>query len=131
MWVPPTPKAPWPEAYDPYIPRYGSAAKPTHGPPQGQGNVKTAVLQAQIDDTVEIMRDNINKVTERQERLSVLENKTADLAGSSQNFRRGANRVRKNMWWKDMKMYLIIGTAIVLLIVIIVLSVLKGTHHNK
>lgn len=29
---------------------------------------------------------------------------TDNLAVSAQGFRRGANRVRKQMWWKDMKM---------------------------
>ena len=69
------------------------------------------------------MRDNINKVSERGARLDSLQDKTDNLAVSAQGFRRGANRVRKQMWWKDMKMRmcLIIGI-IVLLIVIIVPS---------
>ena len=50
------------------------------------------------------MRDNINKVAERGERLDSIENKTDNLAISAQGFRRGANRVRKDMWWKDFKM---------------------------
>jgi hypothetical protein len=33
------------------------------------------------------MRDNINKVTERQERLSVLENKTGESSVSHASFR--------------------------------------------
>jgi vesicle-associated membrane protein 4 len=67
------------------------------------------------------MRDNINKVSERGERLDSLQDKTDNLAVSAQGFRRGANRVRKAMWWKDMKMRMcIIGTIIVLLIIIIV-----------
>lgn len=67
------------------------------------------------------MRDNINKVAERGERLDSIENKTDNLAISAQGFRRGANRVRKDMWWKDMKMRLcIIFGVIILLIVIIV-----------
>ena len=67
------------------------------------------------------MRENINKVSQRGERLDSLQDKTDNLAVSAQGFRRGANRVRKQMWWKDMKMRmcLIVGI-IVLLIVIIV-----------
>jgi vesicle-associated membrane protein 4 len=43
-----------------------------------------------------------------------------NLAVSAQGFRRGANRVRKQMWWKDMKMRLcLIGGVIILLVVII------------
>lgn len=82
----------------------------------------------QIDDTVGIMRENINKVAERGERLDSLQDKTDNLAVSAQGFRRGANRVRKQMWWKDMKMRLclIIGVIIVIVIVIAVpVAILK------
>lgn len=70
------------------------------------------------------MRDNINKVSERGERLDSLQDKTDNLAVSAQGFRRGANRVRKQMWWKDMKMRMCIigGVAILLIIVIVVPS---------
>jgi len=111
------------EPYDPYLPRNGSSSG------AGQGNAKTAAIQAQIDDTVGIMRDNITKVAERGERLDSLQDKTDNLAVSAQGFRRGANRVRKNMWWKDMKMRIIIGVAIAVIIIIIVVSIVKATGH--
>ncbi|THU93331.1 synaptobrevin-domain-containing protein [Dendrothele bispora CBS 962.96] len=78
------------EPYDPYVPRGGSSSNPGGG-----GNAKTAAIQAQIDDTVGIMRENITKVAERGERLDSLQDKTDNLAVSAQGFRRGANRVRK------------------------------------
>ncbi|TFY63114.1 hypothetical protein EVG20_g6447 [Dentipellis fragilis] len=119
------------EPYDPYLPRGGSSSNPpgAAAPGASGGNAKTAAIQAQIDDTVNIMRDNITKVVERQERLDSLQDKTDNLAVSAQGFRRNANRVRKNMWWKDMKMRIIIGVAIAVIIVIIVVSVVKATHH--
>jgi len=52
------------------------------------------------------MRENINKVSQRGERLDSLQDKTDNLAVSAQGFRRGANRVRKQMWWKG-KPYLL------------------------
>jgi Synaptobrevin len=55
---------------------------------------RAAALQEEIDSTVGIMRDNINKVSERGERLDALENKTDNLSISASGFRRGANRVR-------------------------------------
>ncbi|KAF2116875.1 synaptobrevin family protein [Lophiotrema nucula] len=107
------------QPYDPYIPNGQGGAQA-----QQNGNHRTAALQAEIDSTVGIMRDNINKVSERGARLDSLQDKTDNLAVSAQGFRRGANRVRKQMWWKDMKMRmcLIIGI-IILLVVIIVPSV--------
>jgi vesicle-associated membrane protein 4 len=66
------------------------------------------------------MRDNINKVSQRGERLDALQDKTDNLAVSAQGFRRGANRVRKQMWWKDMKMRMCLIIGIVILLVIII-----------
>lgn len=66
------------------------------------------------------MRENINKVSQRGERLDSLQDKTDNLAVSAQGFRRGANRVRKQMWWKDMKMRVCLIVAIIILIIVIV-----------
>jgi vesicle-associated membrane protein 4 len=77
--------------------------------------------EQQIDDTVGVMRENINKVSQRGEHLDSLQDKTDNLATSAAGFRRGANRVRKQMWWKDMKMrmWLIVGIIILLLVIIL------------
>lgn len=66
------------------------------------------------------MRDNINKVSERGARLDSLQDKTDNLAVSAQGFRRGANRVRKQMWWKDMKMRICLFVGILILLIIII-----------
>lgn len=91
------------------------------------GNLLTVHAQ-EIDSTVGIMRDNINKVSERGARLDSLQDKTDNLAVSAQGFRRGANRVRKQMWWKDMKMRMCLIVGIILLLVIIIVP--SGTFQN-
>lgn len=115
------------EPYDPYLPRAGSSGPNPSGAPGGSS--KTAAIQAQIDDTVGIMRENITKVAERGERLDSLQDKTDNLAVSAQGFRRGANRVRKNMWWKEMKMRIIIGVGVVILLIIIIVPIVRATKH--
>ena len=84
------------------------------------GGLANSLCLQQIDDTVGVMRENINKVSQRGERLDSLQDKTDNLAVSAQGFRRGANRVRKQMWWKDMKMRMCIIVGLIILIVIIV-----------
>ncbi|ORY46212.1 synaptobrevin, partial [Neocallimastix californiae] len=74
-----------------------------------------------VDEVVGIMQDNIQKVMDRGERLDTLQVKTEDLQQQSSNFKRGANRVRKQMWWKDMKLKIILGV-IVGLIILFILS---------
>jgi vesicle-associated membrane protein 4 len=114
--------------YDPYIPSGGAGG---HQGGQGQnGNHRTAALQAEIDSTVGIMRDNINKVSERGARLDSLQDKTDNLAVSAQGFRRGANRVRKQMWWKDMKMRMCLIVGIIILLVVIIVPSVVATQKN-
>lgn len=66
------------------------------------------------------MRENINKVSQRGENLDSLQDKTDNLAVSAQGFHRGANRVRKDMWWKDMKMRVCLVICVILLLVVII-----------
>jgi vesicle-associated membrane protein 4 len=106
--------------YDPYIPGQGGQ----------NSNHRTAALQAEIDSTVGIMRDNINKVSERGARLDSLQDKTDNLAVSAQGFRRGANRVRKQMWWKDMKMRICLIVGIIILLIIIIVPSVYATKKN-
>ncbi|EXX67114.1 synaptobrevin [Rhizophagus irregularis] len=108
--------------YDPYVPREEGTAG---GPP-----LKTQQIQKQINDTVGIMRENINQVAQRGEALDSLHDKTENLSVSAQGFRRGANRVRKQMWWKDMKMKIIIAAVIIIILVAIILSVYYGNKKN-
>ncbi|EGG00825.1 uncharacterized protein MELLADRAFT_39514, partial [Melampsora larici-populina 98AG31] len=83
---------------------------------QAPGHNKTQAIQDEINDTVGIMRENITQVAERGERLDALHDKTEHLSLTSQGFRTGAHRVRKEMWWKDMKIKIMIGFIILILI---------------
>jgi len=113
------------QPYDPYIPTGNGA------PPAGAagGHQSTAAIQATIQETVGVMRENINKVSQRGERLDSLQDKTDNLAVSAQGFRRGANRVRKQMWWKDMKMRMCLIVGIIILLLVIIIPVVVTTKH--
>lgn len=50
---------------------------------------------------------------------------TDTLAASAQGFRRGANRVRKQMWWKDMRMRIAIGVGIAILLIVIIVPIVQ------
>lgn len=82
--------------------------------------IANTLSSQEIDSTVNVMRSNINKVSERGERLDSLQDKTDNLAVSAQGFRRGANRVRKQMWWKDMKMRMCLIVGIIILLIVII-----------
>ena len=92
-------------------------------------NSSMEALQARVDDTVKAMQYNITKGGERGKTLDYLQDQTDRLAISAQGFHRGSNRVRKKMWWKDMKMRLclIAGLIILLVVIIVPISMIK-TH---
>ncbi|ORE04714.1 synaptobrevin, partial [Rhizopus microsporus var. microsporus] len=100
------------EPYDPYIPNSQRG--------QDASNNKTARVQQQVDEVVGIMQENIDKVMQRGERLDDLRGKTEDLQATAGHFRRGANQVRKRMWWKDLKWKIIIAVTILVILGIII-----------
>ena len=67
------------------------------------------------------MKKNLESVAQRGEHIDQLQDKSENLNQSAQGFRRGANRVRKQMWWKNMKMriWIIVGIIILLIIIIV------------
>ncbi|KAJ3109580.1 hypothetical protein HDU96_007183 [Phlyctochytrium bullatum] len=98
----------------------GKGHAPSSGP-NPNAPAKTAEIQAQVDEVIHVMHNNIEKVIGRGEKLDSLQNKTDDLQQGALQFKRGAAKVKSQMWWKDLKLKLIIaGIVIVVLIVIIV-----------
>ncbi|ORZ28796.1 synaptobrevin [Lobosporangium transversale] len=88
---------------------------------------KTAQLQQQVNDVVGIMQQNIDSVRDRGEKLDSLQHKTSDLEQGAVQFRRGATGVRRQMWWKNMKWRLIVGTGILIILIIIIVSIVQAT----
>ena len=67
------------------------------------------------------MKKNLESVAQRGEHIDQLQDKSENLNQSAQGFRRGANRVRKQMWWKNVKMRIWIGVGIIVLLLIIII----------
>ncbi|KAI9597585.1 synaptobrevin [Syncephalis fuscata] len=91
-----------------------------YDPYSNQNDSKAKHVQRQVNEVVGIMQENIDKVMERGERAEDIHNKTEELERGANQFRSGANRVRRRMWWKDMKLKLIIAAIVVVIILVIV-----------
>ena len=66
------------------------------------------------------MRDNVNKVLERDVKLGELDARAENLEAASNSFATSAKRVRKKMWWENLKMKLIIGGVLLAILIIII-----------
>ena len=86
-------------------------------------NEKTRLttLQRQVDDTVDLMKSNVDKVFERDTKLSDLDSRADALQLESQQFEKTAEKVKNKYWWENMRMWIIIGVVVVVLIGVIVI----------
>ncbi len=69
------------------------------------------------------MRQNVERVLERDTKLSELDARAESLNAASVQFATSSRRVKQKMWWENLKMQLIIG-GVVLALIIIILAVL-------
>lgn len=69
--------------------------------------------------------DFTENVTARGERLELLVNKTENLRNTSVSFRSTSRNLARAMFWKNVKLYVIIGT-ILLFVVYVIISMACG-----
>jgi len=92
---------------------------------EGEGSgihEKVERVQSQVDEVVGIMHSNIGKVLERGEKIEELDLKTVELQSQAKIFKKGAKRVRKQMWCRNLKLNMIIGGICFLILIAIALS---------
>ncbi|CAM0147150.1 unnamed protein product [Urochloa decumbens] len=83
-------------------------------------------VKAQVDQVKGIMMENIDRVIDRGETIDGLVTRTEQLHDQAADFRQQGVRVRRKMWYQNMKMKLIVLGIVVALILIIILSVCHG-----
>ncbi|KAG7498281.1 vesicle-associated membrane protein 8-like isoform X1 [Solea senegalensis] len=82
-------------------------------------------VQGQVNEVKVILKDNINKVLERGDRIDDLIGKTDDLQASADSFQRTSTRVARKYWWKNVKLMIIIGIVVLIIIILIILFATK------
>ncbi|XP_017935475.1 vesicle-associated membrane protein 2 [Manacus vitellinus] len=115
--------------------RHWSAPAPTQGPTSAgaagpspatnvSSNKRLQQTQAQVDEVVDIMRMNVDKVLERDQKLSELDNRADALQAGASQFETSAAKLKRKYWWKNCKMMIILGVvcAVILIIIIIYFS---------
>ncbi|CAL4897361.1 unnamed protein product [Urochloa decumbens] len=83
-------------------------------------------VKAQVDQVKGIMMENIDKVIDRGESIDGLVTRTEQLHDQASDFRQQGARVRRKMWYQNMKIKLIVLGIVIALILIIILSVCHG-----
>lgn len=103
------------------------------GPKNSQQAVSTKKLQqtqATVDEVVGIMKVNVEKVLERDQKLSELENRADALQQGATQFEQQAGKLKRKYWWKNLKMMIIIGIICVIILIIIIASIVSGSSDS-
>ena len=77
-------------------------------------------VQHDIDNVKGIMTENIERVLERGERIDLLVDKTDRLGVGAHDFRMRSRGLKRQMWWKNMKLMVLLGVVVVFLIYLFV-----------
>ncbi|VAI11930.1 unnamed protein product [Triticum turgidum subsp. durum] len=85
-------------------------------------------VQAQVSEVKGIMMENIDKVIDRGEQIEGLVTRTEQLHDHALDFRTEGTRIRRRMWYQNMKIKLIVAGIVVAIILIIVLSICHRDH---
>ncbi|KAH8681233.1 synaptobrevin [Xylariales sp. PMI_506] len=80
-------------------------------------------VQREMDDVRGIMTRNIEGLLERGERIDLLVDKTDRLGGSAREFRVRSRGLKRQMWWKNVKLMALLALVLVLIVSTIVIAV--------
>ena len=69
-------------------------------------------VQDQLGAVQNVMRQNVDQMLTNIEHAQTLETSSAELSSNARAFQSAGRRVRKQMWWQNLKMKLYIGAAI-------------------
>ncbi|CAN1242658.1 Putative vesicle-associated membrane protein 726 [Linum perenne] len=87
---------------------------------------KIAKVKAQVSEVKGVMMENIEKVLDRGEKIELLVDKTDNLRLQAQDFRQQGTKIKRKMWYENMKMKLIVFGIFAALVLLIFLSICPG-----
>ncbi|XP_052650440.1 vesicle-associated membrane protein 1 isoform X3 [Harpia harpyja] len=95
------------------------------GAPSGQAtnlssNRRLQQTQAQMKEVVDIMCVNVDKVLQRDEELSKLDDRADALQAGASQFESSAAKLKRKYWWKNCKMMIMMGVIGAIVVVVIV-----------
>ncbi|CEM33425.1 unnamed protein product [Vitrella brassicaformis CCMP3155] len=85
---------------------------------------KTAEVREKVDNVKDIMQENVKKILESHANIESLEQKTDNLRTSAQQFQRNAVDLRRMMWWRNIKVKIILALVILAIALYILLPII-------
>merc|ERR1712032_824481 len=86
---------------------------------------------AQVQEVVGIMRGNVERVLERDQKLSQLDDRADALQQGASQFESQAAKLKRKYWWRNIKMWIILGIVAAVVIIIIAVSISSGKKNDE
>ncbi|KAK1610017.1 hypothetical protein QYE76_033690 [Lolium multiflorum] len=83
-------------------------------------------LRGEVSEIHTVMVDNIDKILDRGDRISLLVDRTSTMQDSAFHFRKQSKRLRRALWMKNAKLLAVLTVVIVLLLYLIIAAFCGG-----
>ncbi|KAM9277717.1 vesicle-associated membrane protein 1 [Cariama cristata] len=98
--------------------------------PNQSSNRRLQQTQAQVKEVVDIMCVNVDKVLERDQKLSELDDRADALQAGASQFESSAAKLKRKYWWKNCKMMIMMGVICAIVVVVIVSKYQKAQDQR-
>ncbi|XP_022306575.1 vesicle-associated membrane protein 8-like [Crassostrea virginica] len=98
-----------------------------------RGRDRLSELDGEVSEVTSLLKDNVDKVLTRGDKLDDIQQKAEDLESSSIQFSRKSRDLRRKMCCSNIRMTLIlilVVTVIIVVIVVIILMTIKPWEHS-
>jgi len=90
----------------------GKGGKGTPNPNDGQPPSKTKELLNEVEKVKGVMHNNIQSLSKNLDSVEMLETKSSQMRDSSRQFASNSRALKKQMWWKNFKLQIIIAVIV-------------------
>jgi hypothetical protein len=84
---------------------------------------KITIVQKQVDDVQDTMKQAITSALVRQVKIDDLDGKVVELLSNSEKFENGSKRLRNRMKWSNIKLWMMVGFVVVAVVGLALLAI--------
>jgi len=92
---------------------------------------KTLKVLGQVDNVKSTMQDNISSMLKNTEAADSLAEKSDQLNEQASVFKKKSKVLKDNMWWKNMKMTLLLGAVIFIILLLIMIPIIRNVKKMR
>jgi len=87
---------------------------------KSRGQEKIQETRKQVDEVTDVMKNNMDRILEREGKLGDLQLRADQLQTDTEQFQRTGIKLKRQYYWENMKMKLLIALCVLIVIIIIV-----------